>query len=78
MNRNAVKWVVGAVAVLALAPISVMFGLTLLPSRMGAQQRGTLVPWLLTWGLISVTVLIAVALAGFLAVVGLSDGRRSQ
>jgi hypothetical protein len=78
MNRNAVKWVVGAVAVLSLAPISVIFGMTLLPSRIGAQQRGTLVPWLLTWGLISLTALIAVALAGFLTVIGVSDGRRSQ
>ena len=70
MNRNAVMWIVGAVAVLGLAPVSVMFGLTLLPSRAAVQGGGTLIPWLFTWGLIWMTVLIAVTLAGLLVVIG--------
>jgi hypothetical protein len=75
MNRTAVRWIVGAVAVLALAPVSVMFGTTLLPSWTTAGARGTLVPWLLTWGLISMTALIAVGLAGFLTMIGMSKVR---
>ena len=78
MNRNAVKWIVGAIAVLGLAAVSLILGMTLLPSRMAAQGAGTLVPWLLTWGMIWTTALIAVAIAGFLIVIGVSKVRRSQ
>ena len=70
MNRNAVKWIAGAVAVFGLAPVSVMFGLTLLPSWTAVHGGGTLIPWLFTWGLIWMTALIAVTLAGFLVVTG--------
>ena len=77
MNGNRAKWIVGAIGVLALAPVSVLFGTTLLPSRMAAQQKGTLVPWLLTWGLIWITAVIAVGLAGFLTVIGVGSVRRS-
>lgn len=75
MNRDAVKWIAGAVAVLCLAPVSVMFGTTLLPSRAAAEAKGTLVPWFLTWGLVWMTALIAAGLAGFLTMIGVSKGR---
>lgn len=72
MNRNPIKWIASAIAVLSLAPVSMLFGMTLLPSRETAQKGGTIVPWLLTWGMISMTVVIAVVLAGFLVITGMS------
>ena len=78
MNRDAVKWIVGAIAVLGLAVVSLILGQTLLPSSSVAQKGGTEVPWLLTWGVILVTALIAVAIAGFLMVTGVSKLRRSR
>jgi hypothetical protein len=75
MNRDGVKWIVGAILVLGLAPVTVMFGTTLLPSRVAAQEGGTLIPWSLTWGLIWMTALIAVTLAGFLFRIGVSQVR---
>jgi hypothetical protein len=75
MNRDAVKWIVGAILVLGLAPVTVIFGMTLLPSMVAAQKGGTLVPWTLTWGMIWMTALIAVALAGLLVRVGVSQAR---
>jgi len=71
MNRNPVKWIVSAIAVLGLAPVSVLFGMTLLPARSVAQEAGTLVPWVLTWAVIWMTALIAVVLAGFLIATGM-------
>jgi hypothetical protein len=73
MNRNPVKWIVSAIAVLGLAPVSVLFGLTLLPARATAEKAGTFVPWLLTWAVIGMTALIAVVLAGFLIKTGMSE-----
>ena len=78
MNRNAAKWIVGAILTLGLGPASVLFGTTLLPARAAAQERGTLVPWTLTWGLIWMTALIAVLLAGLLAMIGMSEARRGE
>lgn len=71
MHRNPVKWIVAAIAVLGLAPVTVLFGVNLLPARSVAEAAGTLVPWLLTWAVIWMTVLIAVVLAGFLTVTGM-------
>jgi len=51
---------------LVLAVSSWVFGLSLLPSMALAQERGTFVPWLVTWTMIWLTTLSAVALAGFL------------
>ena len=78
MNRNAIQWIVVAIAVLGLAALCVILGVNLLPSRMAAQEKGTLAPWLLTWGMIWLTALTAVTLAGFLFVTGVSKVHRSQ
>jgi len=78
MNRNAATWIVGAILVLGLAPVSFMFGMTLLPSRVTVQGAGTLVPWLFTWGMIWMSALVAVMLAGSLIVTGVSQVRRSR
>ena len=78
MNRNAVEWIVGAIAVLGLAAVTLILGKALLPTRLVAQGVGTLVPWFLTWCLIWTTALIAVVIAGQLIMIGVSKIRRSQ
>lgn len=78
MNRNAVGWIAGAIGVLGLAAVSLSLGMGLMPSRMAAQEKGTLVPWFLTWGMISTTALIAVVIAGFIIAIAVSQVRRPQ
>jgi len=75
MNRNAIPWIVAAVAVFGLAAVSLMLGRTLLPARLTAQAKGSLIPWVITWGMIWGTALIGVTVAGFLFVVGVSKVR---
>jgi len=75
MNRTGAGWIAAAVAVLGLAPASLLFGMTLMPSRLAAVERGTQVPWFLTWGLIWMTALIAVTLGVFLIRIGVSQLR---
>ncbi len=77
MNRSALGWIVSAIAVLGVAVVSVMLGLNLLPSRITAQAKGTTVPWVLTWGMLWMAALIAVALAASLFATGLNMRRRS-
>lgn len=72
MNRASLIWMVGAVAVVGLAAVSVILGTTLLPSRTAAQEANALAPWLLTWGLVLAAALLALALAGVLIVIGVS------
>ena len=72
MRRAAVTWMVGAIAVVGLAAVSVILGVTLLPSRTEVEEAGTLAPWLLTWGLVLTAALLALALAAFLIVIGVS------
>lgn len=69
---HAVKWIVGALAVLALTGIGVMVGRTLLPPGALAQTKGTLVPWLLTWGMIWATTVMGVVIAGYMVGIGLN------
>jgi hypothetical protein len=77
MNQSSAKWNIAAIGVLGLAPVSVLFGMTLLPTRAVAEKAGTIVPWFLTWGVIWMTALIAVGLAGFLIVTGRSKDANS-
>jgi hypothetical protein len=78
MNRGALAWIVSAVAVLGVAVVSVLLGLNLMPSRIVAQAKGTIVPWALTWGMLWMAALIAVALAASLFATGLNTRRRSS
>ena len=71
MKRDSVQWMVVAAAVLGLAAFSVTLGLNLLPPRTVAEAKGTLGPWVLTWGMVWLSVLSAVTLAGFLIATGL-------
>jgi hypothetical protein len=74
MQRNPLGWILSAVAVLGLAALTFWLGQTLLPPRADSQAAGTLVPWCVTWGLVWLTVLSAVVIAGNLAAVGLNSG----
>lgn len=78
MNRPAFGWILSAIAVLGLAAGAVILGVNLMPSRIVAQAKGTTVPWALTWGMLWMASLIAVALSAFLFVTGMNMGRRSQ
>jgi len=71
MNRDSIRWMVVAVAVLGLAAFSLVVGANLLPARAVAEARGTLAPLVLTWGMIWLSVLAAITLAGFLVAASL-------
>ena len=77
MNRNAVSWILGGIAVLGLSAVSVIFGMSLLPSSEKMQSKlGTLAPLVITWGMIWISVLMGIALAGFLFVTAMNKARR--
>ena len=79
MNREAVGWIVSALGVLGLAVVSVMLGLNLMPSAAAIQKKlGTPAPVVLTWGIIGMIVVVAIALAAFLIATGVDKARRSQ
>lgn len=63
MNR--VQRMVGAVVALGLVCVSVLLGLSFLPSRVEASEKGNILPWLIEWGLIGVAVISGVAIAGY-------------
>ena len=69
MNRL-LLWKVVAVVVLALGALLVVFGLNLMPTQEVAISKGSIAPWRMTWGMIWLTVLMTVVLAGFLFSVG--------
>jgi hypothetical protein len=69
MHRSPV-WKLVAVIVLALGALLVVFGMNLMPTQETAIAKGSIAPWRLTWGMIWVTVLMTVVLAGYLFTVG--------
>jgi hypothetical protein len=66
-----VKWVIGALAVLALMGICIAVGTTLLPPMSVASTKGTLVPWLITWAMILATTAMGVVVAVYMLGIGL-------
>ena len=79
MNRDAIGWIAGAVVVLGLAAWALILGSNLLPAFEVMQSKlNTVMPLIITWGMIWITVLSAVALAGFLIMTGLSKARESR
>jgi hypothetical protein len=79
MNRDAASWIIGAVVVLGLAALTLILGSSLLPaSEVMRSKLNTVAPLIITWGMIWITVLMAVALAGFLIATGLNKGRHSH
>ena len=79
MNRDAVNWILGAVAVLGLAVLALVLGRSLLPTTELMKSRlNTVAPLIITWGMIWITVLMAVALAGFMIATGMNKARHSR
>lgn len=79
MNREAASWIGSAIGVLGLAAVSVILGMNLLPSGEAMQKKlGTMAPVVITWGMIWLAVLAAVALAAFLIATAVAKARRSQ
>ena len=69
-------WVLSGVATLAVAVCAVGLGVAIMPPLSRAQEIGTVVPWVMTWGLIALTAAIAVYIAGTLIRIGLSGRQR--
>jgi hypothetical protein len=78
MNLKAIKWLLSALLTLGVAAVSWKIGATLMPPMSEAQRKGTLIPWVLTWGMVWETIALAVLVAGFLVVTGLSKGHPHQ
>ena len=69
MNRNV--WIVAGLAVIALGILNVVLGMNLVPSMAVATERGTAAGWWLIWVVITLVLLSAVSLGGFLLAAGL-------
>jgi uncharacterized membrane protein len=70
MNRRA-QWIVAAIGVLGLAVLSIVLGASLVPTKVEALERGTVAGWWIIWTVIWMTVLTALAVAGFLLAAGI-------
>jgi hypothetical protein len=64
-------WIVAGIVVLALGVLNIVLGIGLVPTKAIADERGTGPGWWLIWTVISLTVISAVALGGFLLAAGL-------
>jgi hypothetical protein len=76
MKRTTLVWILSAIVVLAMGGVTVWLGQTLLPPKATAETIGTIVPWYLTWGMIWMTMLIALILAVNLVMVGLNPSHQ--
>ena len=70
MARPALKWIVSALPVAAMAPVTVAFGLNLIPARDVVAAAGKSVPWAIAWALVWIVAASALALAGVMATTG--------
>ena len=65
------RWTLTLVA-LGMGAAAMIFGMTMLPAAAVMQGKlGTIAPLYITWGMIWITIAIAVALAAFLVATGL-------
>jgi hypothetical protein len=71
MGGKRLQWIVLAVVVLALGAIGIVLGLSLVPPRVVAIERGTVAGWWIVWTVIWLSTLMAIAVAGFLLAAGL-------
>jgi hypothetical protein len=79
MNRNPVLWYLSALVVLGLTAASLLFGLNLLPSSDVMKTKlGTTAPLMITWGMIFMTVVLGLMLAGYLVATGMNESRDSE
>jgi hypothetical protein len=70
MSRYAVSSIVTAFVVVGLAIGAVLLGQGLLPTKVEAIEKGTIMPWYIVWAMISATSLCAIVLAGSLLITG--------
>ena len=71
-------WMLGALTVFGLAAFTFWSGVVIMPPMERAKEFGTVVPWFITWGLLWLTIAIALAIAGLLAMVGLRSQPTDQ
>ena len=71
-------WMLGALAVVGLAAFTFWMGVVIMPPMARAKEFSTVVPWFITWGLLWLTIAIALAIAGLLAMVGLRSQPTDQ
>jgi hypothetical protein len=64
--RNPTMWKIAAVLVLGIVAVNVVLGMNLLPGPSEASERGTFAPLLITWGMILVSAVSGLVLAGYL------------
>ena len=72
MNRVAI--IVTALVVVGIGLVNVVLGRNLIMPLALATERGAGVPWYIVWGMVLITLLSALALAGFL-ISGLRQNR---
>jgi hypothetical protein len=78
MNQGALGWILLGVAVLGLSAAAVIFGLNLLPTTANMESRlGTVVPLMITWAMIWLTVASGIALALYIFAYGIGKVGRS-
>ena len=78
MNLRTLKWLAGAILVLAVGVAILMVSSTLLPPGTEAQQKGTYIPWVLTWGMVWTSVVMDLAVAGSLFTTAFGKGHESH
>jgi hypothetical protein len=69
MNRNV--WIVAGIVVIGIGILNVILGMNLVPAKAIAEERGTGPGWWLIWSVITLTVISAVSLGGYLLAAGL-------
>jgi len=69
MNRNV--WLVAGLVVIALGLGNIILGTRMVPTMAVATEKGTIAGWWLIWFVISLVVISAVSLGGFLLAAGL-------
>jgi len=65
MHQSKIEWVSYAVVVLALGVGGVLFGYNLLPEMSVAEERGVVIPWMLTWAMVWMTLVTAIVIAWY-------------
>lgn len=69
MNRNV--WLVAGLVVIALGLGNIILGTRMVPTMAVATEKGTIAGWWLIWFVISLVVISALSLGGFLVAAGL-------
>jgi len=75
--RYPLLWLLSALGVLVLAGLTLWMSVAIMPPLADTIEIGTQVPWFLTWGLIALTIVMALLIGWNLIKTGLvrHDGR---